>query len=88
MRVCVRRSSCQSVVDAAVDELVEGVIVDAAQMTRYVGLRHLVQVVTAQQLVLARTTVLDLSRLLSLMPQPDVRTRRRQPLQIPRSKKW
>lgn len=54
----------------AVHELVEGVVVDASQVLRHVRLRHLVEVVTAQQLVLARTAVLDLARLRPLVTQP------------------
>jgi len=52
-----------------VNELVERVLVDALQMPWHVWLRHFVQVVTAQQLVLARTAVVDLRRLQSLVTQ-------------------
>lgn len=54
----------------AVHELVERVVVDASQMSRHVRLWHLVEVVTAQQLVLARTAVIHLARLHSLVTQP------------------
>jgi len=63
---CVR----QSAGDVGVHELVEGVVVGAAQVTRHIRLRHGVEVVAAQQLVLARTAVLDLTRLQALVTQP------------------
>ena len=53
-----------------INELVERVVVDAPEMSWYVRLRHLVEVVTTQQLVLARAAVVQLGWLRSLVPQP------------------
>ena len=65
---CAENRLLTSVGVVAADELVEGVVVDAPEMARHCRLRHAVQVVTAQTLVLARTTVLDLAWLCSLVP--------------------